>query len=198
MKNLAFGLVAGLLVNLVQANTVNIVDISGAALAPGSGIQYTSSCDDLTTDICIQSFLGTSLTDVTLNLNQATGFELGKSSEATQLDTLNTLLSASSLDEVTYINKIDVAGSSFTTNQEYFSIKQSKWTAFFMNKTSGFVTIQFNPNNFSHYTEHGEPVLPAVSLPVPLPALPVAAPLFGSAIGIIVLLAWLRNKKTAV
>lgn len=198
MKKIRLAPAAGIGLTLMfssqlQANTISLIDEEGVALAPGSGIQYTASCDPAA-DICMQGFLEQDV--VVGNVNPALDPALASVTPDGQatgyLDaTFNAWASGSGFDaanEASFLNvllgqvgdpdvvagdsfKDDAGGSTFTTNREYFSIKQAGFIAFFKNVSGGDLTVAFNPNDFSHWSGHGRVV--------PLPA---AAWLFGSAV----------------
>ncbi|WP_200388093.1 VPLPA-CTERM sorting domain-containing protein [Thiocapsa imhoffii] len=158
-----------------QASSLLVFNSSGAPIKAGGGpnaTQYWASCQG---DNCMQGIHGTQSAPI-FSSESVTGFNIGPASEANELSFLNNLLATSSLSQppVTFVQKTDVAGNSFTTNREYFSIKQQTWTAYFKNTSGGEITIDFGPNSWSHFTEYGNEVAP-----VPLPA---AAWLFGSAL----------------
>ena len=175
LKRLLAGLAVGLLASAAQANVVGVVDLTGNPITNGGGTQYEASCT-LGGD-CILGFLGdpTVANDVSLDTAKVTGhaFSGNPTAEATFL---NSLLDNMGLPNVSVPgDKTDEALGEFTTDRLYFSIKQGAgedtFTAFFKNNSGGAVTVSFDPNNFSHYTEYG-----AV---VPIPA---AVWLFGSAL----------------
>ena len=86
-----------------------------------------------------------------------------------------------------FYHKIDGERSTFTTNREYFWIKQGLWTAYFRNANPGQdITVLFrdkdgNAVNFSHYGVAGVPI-------------PAAFILFGSGL---VGLGWLARRQRA-
>jgi hypothetical protein len=184
----AIALIAG----NAQANTISLLDETGNAFLNGNnpGVQYEASCDPASA-ICMQGFLeqDTTLGNInpaldpnmsTSNVDgEATAYDIGKASEDQEVEFLNKLLTAIGAATVntavgctgTQVCKSDTEQDSFTTNREYFSIKQEQLTAFFKNTSGGAVTVNFDPTNWSHFTEYG-----AV---VPIPA---AAWLFGSAL----------------
>jgi hypothetical protein len=182
-RQLAFGLGVGLLVNLAHANTISIFDLDGVALTEGkskNAVQYSASCVGST---CMEGFFIDSLTG--LSVDSATGYLISSADPANELDFLNGLLDDNE-PALTHVNQVDIAANSFTTDRQYFSIKQSTFTAYFLNTTGGEITVQFDPTTFSHYTEYELSAVP----------LPPAATLFGSAMGLIGLLGW-RNRKQA-
>jgi hypothetical protein len=163
-----------------QANKVQVFDITGTALEAG-GTQYTAQCNPLAT-VCMKAFYEvTGTTSLELNDSTGTGYKandrfagsLGDANPSTELAFLNNLLDELGRGDpdVTFVDKSDAEGDQFTSGRQYFSIKQADWTAFFENVSGKPLTVFFDPNNFSHYTEYGDNV--------PLPA---AAWLFGSAI----------------
>ena len=119
-----------------------------------------------------------------MSTTQGTGYALTNAAPTTQRAFLNDLLGDVGLPAVRTVDKTDIAGRSFTTNREYFSIKQSTWTVFFKNISGQSITVGFGPNAYSHYTEYGSPV--------PLPA---AVWLFLSALGVFGFMGTRRKKE---
>lgn len=80
---------------------------------------------------------------------------------------------------VSFVNKVDGSGNSFTTSRQYFSIKQATEIFFFENLSGGSVNVALtsSTNNYSHYTEYGSIITGVPDVP-----LPAAAWLFGSAL----------------
>ena len=170
---------AMLLATTAQASTIYIVNLTGSPITNGGGAnvqQYTASCSSTN---CIQGFFSNnnpdSNTPAVLSDSTATGYSIGDSSENNELAFLNSLLG--SLTPPKSVNQVGTnsgSGSAFTTSAEYFSIKQQTWTAYFKNTSGGSITVEFNPVEFSHYTEYGNQV---TSVPIP-----AAAWLFGSSL----------------
>lgn len=151
------------------ASVIYLEDIDGTPIELGGGPnkeQISVSCT-LAGD-CINGFLGS---PATLSTTKGTGYSLNENPDG-ELAFLNNLLADIGESSVTFVNKPgDGENNSFTTDRQYFSVKKQTWTAFFVNLSGGSVTVNFDPENFSHYTEYGE--LAAV----PIPA---AAWMFGS------------------
>lgn len=168
----------GVVANGVQANTLTLFNVAGTALSSGDH-RYSVSCVGAGT--CIQGFFGTALNSSNqLSGSKATGYGIGSANEKNELAKLNQLLAglAPTVASVVLGTPNSGAGYRFTTDREYFSIKQSNWTAYFKNTSGGSVTVNFaaggEKRNYSHFTTYG-----SVVTPVPLPA---AAWLFGSAL----------------
>ena len=169
MLRILFGFVAILFAQTTLANKISIVDIAGIPIKEGNSAnatQFSVTCSSCT----ISGFLGD---PASLSGSQTTGYGLNANPTG-ELAFLNDLLTDVGKSTVSFVNKIDTAGSSFMTDREYFSVKKAKWTAFFHNTTGGSITLDFDPGNYSHWTEYGEPSV------VPLPA---AVWLFLSALG---------------
>jgi hypothetical protein len=146
---------------------------------------YTGGVGDVTcTPLCL-GFVGVFPDDpqgeISLSLTDAQDYNKpGSSNETVQLGLLNDLLGLfdPARASVSYVAKTDdedpgFTGNSFTTNRQYFSIKQATEMWFFENLSGGTVTVNLenNTENFSNWTEYG-----AV---VPVPA---AFWLFGTAL----------------
>ncbi len=178
----------GLFVGTAQANTVFIYDLLGDPIYEGNPDNlkhYNASCTP-EAEICIKGFFGI---PAVLSEDSATGYEVGDASAENELAFLNGLLDDLGLEQETQALQYDSPAQSFTTDLEYFSIKQEDWTAYFVNMSGGSVTVEFETTNFSHWTGYGDPV---PSDPIPIPA---AAWLFGSALIGFVGIA--RRKKNA-
>ena len=144
----------------VSANTITMQNYNGGA----GTVECTLSC---------LGFDGTGPT--TLSMSLAMDFPLNGNPTA-ELAKLNELLDGfnPARPQVNYVNKTDVAGNSFTTDRQYFSIKQSTEIWYFENTSGGTLTVELvNTNDYSHWTEYGQ-----ISA-VPVPA---AFWLFGTAL----------------
>jgi hypothetical protein len=149
----------------VSANTITMANYNG-----GNGtdtLECTLSCEGF--------IIGAAPADYALSTTDAIDFA-GVNSDAAELAKLNELLAG--LDParapVTYYNKDDNAGGGFTTDRQYFSIKQAQQSFYFENTSGGTLTVDLGTaNDYSHWAEYG-----AVSA-VPVPA---AAWLFGTAL----------------
>ena len=112
----------------------------------------------------------------TLSMSLALDFPLNGDPTA-ELAKLNELLDGfnPARPQVNYVNKTDTAGKGFTTDRQYFSIKQATEIWYFENTSGGSLTVELgtDTNNYSHWTEYG------VVSPVPVPA---AVWLFGTAL----------------
>ena len=148
----------------VSANTITMANYNGGA----GTVDCTLSCEGF--------IIGGAPPAYALSTTDAIDFPLNGNPDA-ELAKLNELLAG--LDParapVTYVNKTDLAGNGFTTNRQYFSIKQATEIWYFENTSGGSLTVELgtNTNNYSHWTEYG-----AVSA-VPVPA---AIWLFGTAL----------------
>jgi hypothetical protein len=90
---------------------------------------------------------------------QAQVYSTANSDVATELALLNTLLGNSGENLIEGATKYNIALQSFTTDAEYFSIKQGSWIVYFWNDTGEDLKVNFLLNGksatFSHYTEYG-------------------------------------------
>jgi hypothetical protein len=183
LLRIGLGVAALLVAQGAFANKISIIDLAGdpitAGKSPGA-TQYFASCGVPSTN-CMEAFVGD---PATLSTTLGTGYALNENPTGEQAF-LNGLLADVGLPAVSSVDKTDVAGTSFTTNREYFSIKQSTWTVFFKNISGESITVSFGPNAYSHHTEYGSPV--------PLPA---AAWLFLSALGVFGFMGARRNKES--
>ena len=177
VKTLMVGLGLALVSQLSYANSVAIILEDGSNYQVG-GVDYTVSCTG-SSDPCMVGYfspdgayptVGAVVEDAS-DPYTATGFGVTPSSTENELAFLNDILSVTepAAAPVTTAVKTNVAGTGFTTAYDYFSIKQSGWTAYFKRAASGPITITTS-SGYSHYTEYGE---------VPLPA---SAPLFALAL----------------
>jgi hypothetical protein len=126
---------------------------------------------------CTLSCLGfDSAGPTSLSMSSAIDFP-GNLSPTGELDLLNGLLLGfdPSRPQVNYVNKTDAGGNAFTTDRQYFSIKQTGLIWFFENTSGGTLTVELgdNTNDYSHWTEYG----PVSAVPVP-----AAVWLFGTAL----------------
>lgn len=196
-KSLAAVLVTGLVATGVQANTISIFGTDGTAINNGANGQYvvwsTGSFEGF-----FDSTPTTTLGGAALSSAKATGYDikgnlaatptanstgLKNANPDTELKGLQVILSLPTLGDGT-TNSASL--NTFTASQEYFSIKQQNWIAYFKNTSGGALTINFgyagtNGNtavNFSHSNQYGPTAKPSPA-PVPIPA---AAWLFGSAL----------------
>ena len=150
----------------VSANTITMANYNG-----GIGtdtLDCTLSCEGFV--------VGATPPAYALSTTNAIDFTGVGSSDAAELAKLNELLAG--LDParaaVTYYNKDDNAGDGFTTDRQYFSIKQASQIFFFENTSGGTLTVDLGTaNDYSHWAEYG-----AMSA-VPVPA---AFWLFGTAL----------------
>ena len=111
-----------------------------------------------------------------LSMSDAIDFPLN-GNPTDELAKLNELLAglATPRDPVSYVNKTDLGGNTFTTDRRYFSIKQATLIWYFENTSGGSLTVDLgtDTNNYSHWTEYG----PVSAVPVP-----AAVWLFGTAL----------------
>jgi hypothetical protein len=158
----ALAFVVGVTSTGVSANTITMANYNGGA----GTVDCTLSCE---------GFIGTT-PSFSLSTTDAIDFFLNGNPDA-ELAKLNELLAglAPPRDPVNFVNKTDLAGNGFTTDRQYFSIKQSTEIWYFENTSGGSLTVALgtNTNNYSHWTEYGPPSA------VPVPA---AAWLFGTAL----------------
>jgi hypothetical protein len=171
LRKIALGLFVGAIAlgmasTGVSANTITMEDYNG-----GNGtdtLECTLSCEGF--------IIGGTPPAYALSMTDAIDFAGVGNNEADELAKLNELLAglASPRAPVIYVNKDDNAGGGFTTDRQYFSIKQAQQTFYFENTSGGTLTVDLGTaNDYSHWTEYG-----AVSA-VPVPA---AAWLFGTAL----------------
>ena len=159
----------------VNANTITMNDYNGA----GDTVSCVLGCEGFVGPFS----LGPPITGgpISLSLTMADAYPQtqgpGGSSAANELIRLNQLLAlfADPRDPVSYVNKVDGDGDSFTTSLQYFSIKKSTDLWFFENTSGGAVTVNLEgrTEDYSHWTEYGPPSV------VPVPA---AFWLFGTAL----------------
>ena len=145
----------------VSANTITMANYNGGA----GTFECTLSC---------LGFNGTGPTS--LSMSAAIDFP-GNDNPDDELAKLNELLAglAPARDPVNYVNKTDLEGNGFTTDRQYFSIKQASLIWYFENTSGGSLTVDLgtDTNNYSHWTEYG----PVSAVPVP-----AAVWLFGTAL----------------
>lgn len=201
-KNLfkyAITLGMGLFLQVAQANTIFIVDASGTEIREGNSagaMQYNASCGG--GDNCMQAFFGvpglTAGSDVGFSFTTGTGTNIGNSGN-NELPYLNQLLVEVGSQPVGLDtrNQVKTEAMQFTTSRQYFSIKKGDWTVYFENLSdTGTLVVDFDPADFSHWTEYGADVIVTDPPEVPLPA---AAWLFGSALLGLVTVARRRKAK---
>lgn len=172
--SVAAALLCAFFAGSLHAATITVTYV-GTGLSPPNGnyeIDCSGNCQGLFSASAptVSSGAG-SWADTT-----ASGFNVSPSNESAELAALNTLLGLSGGSAISGVDKTDGDGSTFTTNREYFAIKQGTGTIFFKNTSGGSLTIVFknadgSSAQYSHYTEFGSVV--------PIPA---AAWLFGSAL----------------
>jgi hypothetical protein len=169
LRKIALGLFVGAIAlgmasTGVSANTITMANYNG-----GNGT------DTLECTLSCEGFVGTG--PYSLSTTNAIDFAGVGSSEAAELAKLNELLAG--LDSgarapVSHVFKDDNGGGGFTTNRQYFSIKQGTDIWYFENTSGGTLTVDLGTNNdYSHWTEYG----PMSAVPVP-----AAAWLFGTAL----------------
>ena len=160
----ALAFVVGVASTGVSANTITMANYNG-----GVG---TVDC----TTSCLGFIIGNEPPAYSLSMTDAIDFPLNGSPDD-ELAKVNELLAglAPSRAPVNYVNKIDLAGNSFMTDRQYFSIKQSTEIWYFENTSGGTLTVDLgsSTNNYSHWSEYG----PVSAVPVP-----AAAWLFGTAL----------------
>jgi hypothetical protein len=148
----------------VSANTITMANYNSGA----GTVDCTLSCEGF--------IVGATPPAFSLSTSDAIDFPLNGDPDD-ELAKLNELLAGlvPARDPVTFVDKTDTAGDGFTTDRQYFSIKQATEIWFFENTSGGILTVDLgtNTNNYSHYTEYG-----ALSA-VPVPA---AVWLFGTAL----------------
>jgi hypothetical protein len=145
----------------VSANTITMENYNGGA----GTVECTLSCLGFN-EIGPTSLSMSAAIDLPLNGNPDD--ELAK---------LNELLAglATPRDPVIFVNKTDLGGNGFTTDRQYFSIKQADLIWYFENTSGGSLTIDLgtDTNDYSHWTEYG---------PVSVVPVPAAVWLFGTAL----------------
>jgi hypothetical protein len=160
----ALAFVVGVTSTGVSANTITMANYNSGV----GTVDCTLSCEGF--------IVGATPPAFSLSTSDAIDFPLNGNSDA-ELAKLNELLAglATPRDPVTYVNKDDNAGGGFTTDRQYFSIKQSTEIWYFENTSGGTLTVALgtNTNNYSHWTEYG----PVSAVPVP-----AAVWLFGTAL----------------
>jgi len=149
----AFALASGI-------SSANVVEIIGNGttgdLLPPPG-DYTVQCS--VGDCYGLTGLSLPAWDTTANPYEAQVYSTDNSNVATELALLNTLLGNSGENLIEGATKYNFALQSFTTDAEYFSIKQGSWIVYFWNDTGEDLTVNFlldgKSATFSHYTEYG-------------------------------------------
>ncbi len=103
-----------------------------------------------------------------LSNTDATAWAVTPSNPQTEVDFLDSMVAKLDPTETApseiYFEKIDGAGDGFTTNREYFWIKQGDWTAYFRNSTPGQSIVVDVEDGYSHYGVAGVPIPPAFLL----------------------------------
>jgi hypothetical protein len=152
----ALAFVVGVTSTGVSANTITMANYNG-----GNGtdtLECTLSCEGF--------IIGGTPPAYALSMTDAIDFPLNGNPDD-ELAKLNELLAGldPARDPVIYVNKDDNGGSSFTTDRQYFSIKQATEIWFFENTSGGTLTVDLgaNTNDYSHWTEYG----PMSAVPVP-------------------------------
>jgi hypothetical protein len=150
----------------VSANTITMANYNGGNGTPT--VDCTLSCEGFVVGATPPSFSLSTTDAIDFPLNGNPTDELAK---------LNELLAglATPRDPVTYVNKTDLGGNGFTTDRQYFSIKQGVFIWYLENTSGGTLTVDLGPdtNDYSHWTEYG----PVSAVPVP-----AAVWLFGTAL----------------
>jgi hypothetical protein len=148
----------------VSANTITMANYNSGA----GTVDCTLSCEGF--------IVGATPPAFSLSTSDAIDFPLNGDPDD-ELAKLNELLAglATPRDPVTYVNKTDLGGNGFTTDRQYFSIKQATEIWYFENTSGGSLTVELgtNTNDYSHWTEYG----PVSAVPVP-----AAVWLFGTAL----------------
>jgi hypothetical protein len=168
LRKIALGLFVGttalgMASTSVNANTITMEDY---------GINNTVEC----VQGCM-AFIETGVGDE-ISVSDTTAHEFPQAGNPdAELAALNDLLALfdPARDPVVGVNKTDSSGNGFTTNSQYFSIKQGNNLWFFENTSGGSLTVDLgaDTNDYSHWTEYG----PMSAVPVP-----AAAWLFGTAL----------------
>ena len=149
-----------LFANASNAATITLADYNG----PNAEITCTPSCE---------AFVGSN--PGLIQLSQTIGDNYPKAGNpAGELARLNELLVQFSpaRSAVSYVDKTDIEQGSWSTDRQYFSIKQSINLWFFENMSGGTVTVTARGDDWSHTTAYGPATVPV----------PAAAWLFGSAL----------------
>ena len=148
----------------VSANTITMANYNAGV----GTVDCTLSCEGF--------IIGATPPAFSLSTSDAIDFPLNGDPDD-ELAKLNELLAglATPRDPVTYVNKTDLGGNGFTTDRQYFSIKQATEIWYFENTSGGSLTVELgtNTNDYSHWTEYG----PVSAVPVP-----AAVWLFGTAL----------------
>jgi hypothetical protein len=163
----ALAFVVGVTSTGVSANTITMANYNGGA----GTVDCTLSCLGFIDDPTMAAPNKKSLSST-----DATDYTTANSDESTELAKLNALLGLldPARSPVTFVDKTDAAGGGFTTDRQYFSIKQSTKIYYFENTSGGILTVALaDANDYSHYTEYG---------PVSADPVPAAAWLFGTAL----------------
>ena len=162
----ALAFVVGVTSTGVSANTITMENYNGG----GNTVDCTTSC--------LGFIIVVTPPPYDLSMTDASAFTTSNSNATTELAKLNLLLAGLASPRapvaLSTVTK-DGAGSSFTTDRQYFSIKKSQEIFYFENTSGGTVTVALTgpTEPYSHWTEYG-----AVSA-VPVPA---SVWLFGTAL----------------
>ena len=120
----------------VSANTITMANYNSGA----GTVDCTLSCEGFIVGATPPSF--------SLSMSDAIDFPLNGNPDD-ELAKLNELLAGldPARDPVTYVNKTDLGGNGFTTDRQYFSIKQATEIWYFENTSGGSLTVESCPEH---------------------------------------------------